>query len=145
MQSVKRAQNSKDKAKPAEAEELRQRARNCNRHGIDTTNRTETTHRNDVFLFYLFHFVFGAAIGAYDSILFSAKTTWQNCEELSSVQLSWAVLACWLADWLATRLVGYKRGPKECSPKTSLAYSLWTQQQCLEYNNVQRIFFCFGF
>lgn len=98
MQSVKRAQNPKD-----EAEELRQRARNCNSHGIDTTNRTETTHRNDVFcflLFYLFHFVFSTAIGAYDSILFTVKTTWQNCEELSSVEteLSRAVL-CWLADW----------------------------------------------
>lgn len=38
MQSVKRAQNSKDEA---EVEELRQRARNCNGHGIDTTNRTQ--------------------------------------------------------------------------------------------------------
>lgn len=98
MQSVKRAQNSKD-----EAEELRQRARNCNSHGIDTTNRTATTHRNMFFVFsYFIYFIlfFSAAIGAYDSILFSAKTTWQNCEELSSVEteLSRAVL-CWLADW----------------------------------------------
>lgn len=94
MQSVKRAQNSND-----EAEELRRRARNCNSHGIDTTNRTEPTHRNDVFCFLFFiYFIlfFSAAIGAYDSILFSAKTTWQNCEELSSVQY-W--LAGWLADW----------------------------------------------
>lgn len=71
--------------------------------------------------------------------------TARSWAQFNRAELCWLAgsLAGWLADWLATRLVGYKRGPKECSPKTSLAYSLWTQQrqQCLEYNNVQRIFY----
>lgn len=55
----------------------------------------------------------------------------------------WAVLS-W-AGLLATRLVGYKRGPKECSPKTSLAYSLWTQAAMSRVQQRAADIFCFGF
>lgn len=79
---------------------------------------------------------------------FQPNTTWQNCEEPALLcSALWAVLS-W-AGFLAIRLVGYKRGPKECSPKPVWRIACGRRQQCLEYNNVQRIFsasvlfFCF--
>lgn len=75
---------------------------------------------------------------------FQPNTTWQNCEEPALLcSALWAVL-CW-AGLLATRLVGYKRGPKECSPKTSLAYSLWTQAAMSRVQQRAADIFCFGF